>query len=136
MFNEVINITCIDILFCFTDVIEQQYKHYIGFVFIGTLASSISVHLYFIGKSVIKDFKKACTKKIAISSFKKKRQRGVCGLIWKIFYKTCCKCCLDKYLRIENKYLLEQRYDDNKRALAYISSALKKENENAYKDPF
>ena len=49
MFNEAANIICIDLLFCFTDLIqEHDQKNRTGLLFISVVLMMISVHLIFL----------------------------------------------------------------------------------------
>jgi len=52
--NEVITLTLVIVMFCFTDLILDQVATYgIGYIFIGLLIGSICVHLFFMIKGII-----------------------------------------------------------------------------------
>ena len=69
-FNEIANIICVDLMFSFTGVINQQNEEItiairdkVGILFIGLLLATVAVHIAFLIGGQIKTMKQNCTKK-------------------------------------------------------------------------
>ena len=109
IFNEVVNILFIDLLFSFTDVIIKldqnltlSIRDAVGTFFIIMLLGTITVHISFLLGPQIKEMKGKCTKKYIRHKWRKTKRdaRNGCGLrekpiIGPMINKICKKKQLD-----------------------------------------
>ena len=64
LFNEIVNIMCVNLVFCFSDVItDTEQKFSAGFIFIGVVMSVIIVHLSIMATGQIKNLIQKCKKR-------------------------------------------------------------------------
>ena len=76
MFNEAANIICIDLLFCFTELIqEHDQKDRTGLLFISVVLVMITVHLIFLIIDQIRNAKMVYRKKKMIYTLKLAKQK-------------------------------------------------------------
>ena len=61
LFNEIVNIMCVNLVFCFSDVItDTEQKFSAGFIFIGVVMFVIIVHLSIMATAQIRRLVQKC----------------------------------------------------------------------------
>ena len=64
LFNEIVNIMCVNLVFCFSDVItDAEQKLSAGFIFIGVVMFVIIVHLSIMATGQIRNLIQKCKKR-------------------------------------------------------------------------